>query len=57
MAKREPSENDLSNEDVKRLVYSYQDAEVSDELLSFGQTLLESGKFRGEGLCSFRGGR
>jgi hypothetical protein len=33
--------NDLSAEDVKQLVYSYQDTEVSDELLSFGQMLLD----------------
>ena len=41
MAKGEASPGDLSEEDVKRLVYSYQDADVTNELCSFGKMLLD----------------
>jgi hypothetical protein len=40
MAKTETSTSDLSKEGVKRLVYSYEDPKVTDELYSFGQILL-----------------
>jgi hypothetical protein len=40
MAKLLIDTRDLSNEEVRKLVYSYEDPQVTDELYSFGQMLL-----------------
>jgi hypothetical protein len=40
MARVETPTNDLSEEDVSRLVYSYNDESITDELYAFGRMLL-----------------
>lgn len=36
----EPPNNDLSKDDVSRIIYSYKDEGVTDELYAFGKMLL-----------------
>ena len=46
------TENDLSKEDVRRLVYSYKDTGVTDELYSFGKMLLSETEERAKQIDS-----
>jgi len=46
------TENDLSAEEVNRLVYSYDDASVTDELCSFGTLLLQEVRNRSANIDS-----
>jgi hypothetical protein len=40
MATENPPSNDLSKDEITRLVYSYKDEKITDELYSFGEMLL-----------------